>query len=332
MRSLEVYSPRQLRRVDIELPPLEEGQVVVRVKACAICGSDLRRYREGLQDGGSFGHEFVGIVEQVYGDSGGIEIGDVVTTGLLKSCGTCQPCLSGNPHFCEAVQATYTPGGFSDQCIVTKCDVSRTLEKIPAELPLLRAVLHEPVSCALRIVRRAQAREGDRVAIVGLGAMGVLSGLLLMHQSNGVTITGIDRSENRRTSAELCGFTVAESGNSSSYDIVIDATGDAKAFPFSIDLARLGGTIVLAGVPEGNVHLSPLPIFRKELNIYGAKGPYPYLNDTHRSEALDFLFREDVPWEQLMHVYSFDQSKDAFADADNGMVIKAVITLHGAQK
>ena len=331
MKAIAVFRPRRVCHERVELPPLEDGQVLVRVKACAICGSDLRYYREGHRPEGSFGHEFTGTIEDVCGESGGLKLGDTVATGLAGSCGGCRPCLLGHPNFCEFAQSTYFPGGLAERCIVSNCGEAQTLVKLPTSLPLRRATLHEPVSCALRIARRAEVRHGDRVAIIGLGTMGLLSALVLKHLTGEVELVGFDHRKERRGIAERCGLGVGETDEAGEFDVVIDATGDAAAFSGSLELARLGGTVVLAGVPEGTIPLSPLPIFRKELDVRGAKGPFPYLTKEGRSEALEVLGVESIPWDLLIRSFPFGQAEAAFQAVDTGAAVKAVLVMDDGQ-
>ena len=187
----------------------------------------------------------------------------------------------------------------------------------------------------MRIATRMTVVRGSRVLVLGLGMMGMLAASLLRKSTPEVCIVGADTSADRITLGRELGLDQCvqlESGNLQAcqemkpdFDVVIDATGIAAVFPLAIDLARLGGTVVLAGVPAGAVAFAPLPIFRKELTVVGAKGPFPYPTPEGGSQALDLLLSADIPWDKLVRVFPFHQAVEAFQGAARSGPLKSVL-------
>jgi threonine dehydrogenase-like Zn-dependent dehydrogenase len=335
--ALRISGAEELGPVRLQLPEPRDDQLLVEVRACGVCGSDLRPYRRGVQEIPFFGHEFSGTVCSVGAAIGDFRPGDRVTSGLARGCGVCTPCIRGFPNFCVQAQRAFHPGGFAERCLVSCTSGCRPLARIPDALSFVRATLHEPLSCALRIIGRARASRGDRVLVLGLGMMGLLSALLLKRQVPGLEVVGVDTHPRRvevgiELGMDRCLVLDSRSpapipGEAAEFDLVIDATGAAAGFSLAVSMARLGGTVVLAGVADESLPFSPLPIFRKELTIQGAKGPYPFPNEGGGSRAVDLLLSTDLPWDRLITAYPFRLAAEGFRRAADGTALKAVLVL-----
>ncbi|MFA6508417.1 MAG: alcohol dehydrogenase catalytic domain-containing protein [Treponemataceae bacterium] len=335
MKALTISGPERVDLIDIQIPQPRGDQVLVKVWACGICGSDLRSYRRGSLDFPFFGHEFSGTVVVVGTDIEDFHPGDRVAAGLFRGCGVCEPCSRGFPNFCPQTQHQFHPGGFAEFCLVTCAEAYRPIAKIPDELDDVRATLFEPLSCAMRIATRICVPRGAHILILGLGAMGMLSALLFKINNPEIFVVGADTQSGRVEIGRELGLdscVVLEPGNSkgitdvaTDFDIVVDATGAASVFPMAVDLARLGGTVILAGVPVDSTLFSPLPIFRKELTIIGAKGPFPFPNEEGGSRVLDRLLSSGIPWDRLVAVFPFPRASEAFSRAEKGDSLKSVL-------
>jgi threonine dehydrogenase-like Zn-dependent dehydrogenase len=334
-QALRPACARVIERYRFELPLPGADQVLVAVRACGICGSDLRLYRNGSGAGTYFGHEFSGLVVEAGSAVGDFLVGDRVAGGMFRGCGVCPACRSGSPNFCAHSRSPFAPGGFSDLCMVSCAGGSRFLTRLPDELNDVEATLIEPLSCAMRIHERAGAKDGDRVLVIGLGMMGLLCGLLLKRSLPRVRIVGADTNPDRSALCRRLGFdssvvlgaAVPEhiDGLEPDFDVVIDATGVSPVFPLALRMARVGGTVVLGGVPEKAIDFSPLVIFRRELTVKCAKGPYPFVDGTGRSSAAGILLSNELPWLDLVEVFPLADASSAFRRADEGSVLKSVI-------
>ena len=198
--SVQNYTSNVLRvtgpeKVEFERQPVsrpQPNQILVEVFACGVCGSDLRYFRQGVSSYPYFGHEFSGVVRECGSEIDDFKSGDRITTGLVRGCGICDPCKSGFPNFCRQALSPYSPGGFSEFCLITCADGCRPLTKIPDQLDSILATLHEPLSCAMRIRERAAAKKGARALVLGLGMMGSVSGLLLKRMDSLGELVGAD--------------------------------------------------------------------------------------------------------------------------------------------
>ena len=335
MNALQLAGPRLVLPTELEEPRPADGEVLVQVEACGICGSDLGPYRVGKLSRAYFGHEFCGRVVAVGPGVEGLAPGTRVASGLVAACGACEACRLGRPNFCEHAQSTMRPGGFAELCAVSWSRRCRALAVVPEGMDPSIASLHEPVSCVLRIVERAGATRGGSVLVLGLGIMGFVSGLLLKSADPSVRLVGVDGNARRTSLAVEEGFDHVASprewrsqrsaAKPGGFDVVIDATGVAAAFSEAVAAARLGGTVVLAGVPEGETAFEPLPIFRKELTIVGAKGPYPVLAADGTSEAMALLRGGRLRWDRFVRRYAPGDAAEAFRDADAGLALRSVI-------
>jgi L-iditol 2-dehydrogenase len=319
------------------LQPHEE-QVVVKVKYCGVCGSDIAVYKNKQNNVSYFGHEFSGIVISKGNKVKDLQIGDRVTTGVIKTCGYCNYCRNKQFNYCKNLNNILYPGGLAEECLVFHTSRYKFLTKFPPQIDFLNASLHEPISCVLRILDKANITYGNTVVILGLGSIGVISGLLIKKLYNVNCIYGIDVNSKRLEVAKNLGFNyvinpkitdcpkfIEEQTNGIGADVIIDATGNAESILEAIKIARVGGTIVLAGVPYNFVSFYPGSVFRKELIIKGAKGSFPYLTSQGISKALLIIQDNVLPIEKIVTTYSFKNFDKAFLDMIVGKVLKPVI-------
>jgi len=338
MRRLIVKAPLNLSIENIDNLRCHDDEVIVEIKYCGICGSDVAIYQGKNRDTHYFGHEFSGIIKDRSNTVKNLQIGDRVTTGLIKTCGFCRYCRNQQFNYCKSLNDVLYPGGFADECLVLHTSQYNFLTKFPPQIDFLSASLHEPISCVLRILDKANITYGNTIAILGLGAIGVISGLLIKKLYNINSIYGLDINSNRLEIAKNLGFNyvinpeitncskfIEEQTNGIGVDIIIDATGNAESMLEAIKIARIGGTIVLAGVPHNFISFCPGSVFRKELIIKGAKGPFPYLTSQGISKALLIIQDNVLPIERILTTYSFKDFDKAFIDTTAGKVLKAVI-------
>lgn len=338
--SLVDYGKLELEEGLPSLGKADEKTVKVRVKACAICGSDIALYKgqRSLKDERYFGHEFAGIVEDEGSGAHGLKTGMRVASELSYTCGRCQNCLNGLKNYCRSMNEALLPGGFSEETLVLNTDDYSFLSPIEDDLSFETASLLEPVNCACRIASQAGLRSMDNVVIYGLGAMGLFAALLLK-AAGAQNIVGVDRSQERLKAVKALNILETVDGGdehcidkikalTSSYgaDIVIEATGAVSVLQSAFAAVRPGGRIVVGSVYHQSAgDLLLLPIMRKEITIVGAKGPYPSLTSQGRSIPQLSLHRLRHEMEKLISVYDFKDARQAFADAMSGKAVKAVV-------
>ena len=319
---------------------LQDGMVKVHVSACGICGSDLALL-SGKRDVSKelyFGHEFSGVVTEVSEGSVKIEPGMRVASEVSRTCGTCWYCLNGLSEYCRSLNDAITPGGFTEYTLARSTPDYSFLSPVPDAIDDVTAALMEPTNCAYQIAMKANIKPGDNVVVYGLGAMGIIAAIILRHLGAGAIIC-VGRRPARQEKARQTGIFDAVVGNDEAgiavireicgehgADVVIEATGTPSVLSQAMTTARYGGRVVAASVYHGTIpEFDPLPIFRRELTIVGAKGPGAFLRTDGSSAVVHMmsLMKEDLA--KIIRVYDFKDALQAFEDAKSGEAIKAVI-------
>jgi threonine dehydrogenase-like Zn-dependent dehydrogenase len=341
MRSLKLLAPGVLELQDVPaLGATTDSAVRVDVSACGVCGSDLALYtgRRDLRDEHYFGHEFSGIITEAGSAANGLKAGMRVASELVKGCGRCWFCRNGMQNYCRSMNNALLPGGFTEETMVLNTDDYCFLSPIPDALDDITAATLEPANCAYHVAMRANIHPGDSVLVIGLGAIGMITSLILQTMGAG-KVVGADCSKLRLEQIRKTGLLdvvdtadsdwmdqVREMTAKEGVDVVIEATGAPSVLKDTLAIARTGGRIVVPSVYFGSVDgFEPLPIMRKELTIIGAKGPAPLLKVDGTSAVVDKVMQLKEQLQKIITVYEYKDALQAFADARSGAAIKSVI-------
>lgn len=162
--------------VEVPAPGIGAGEILVEMKSCGLCGTDLAKLtRPDRAAGIRLGHEFAGVVREVGPGVVRFAPGDRVTAAHHVPCGTCRACRHGSESMCPQFKATQVdPCGFAECIRIPALHVDRVAFRLPGWMPFESAAFTEPLGCAVRAVERAAVQAGDRVAVVGGGGMGLL--------------------------------------------------------------------------------------------------------------------------------------------------------------
>ncbi len=271
-------------------PVLErDDDVIVRIEACGICGTDLNILAvppaHKASPGIVIGHEGVGIVEEVGCAVSSVQPGDRVVVANRLTCGRCEYCRRGLDNQCIDYQTigTTIDGAFAP----TLCAPAKALWKIDPAVPRDDAALFEPLACAVGAVKRASFQAGDNVAIIGAGPMGLLFALLYRSMGAG-RISVLDLAPYRLQFAEEIGVDDAldvrnvdgpaeiKARTGLGGDIVVDAVGNQ--LDQAAKLARRGGQVILFGLrPHDNPAVNQYTITRYDLTVHGTfVGLHPF--------------------------------------------------------
>lgn len=341
MRRIRLLAPGQLEMGQSgERLCVTDRTVKVAVKTCGICGSDLALYggRRDLSGEHYFGHEFSGVITEAGNAANGLTVGVRVASELVKGCGRCWFCRNGLQNYCKSLNDALLPGGFSEETLVTNTDAYSFLSPIPEELDDVTASILEPANCAFHVAMKADIHPGDTVLVFGLGAIGLVAGMILKTLGAGKVI-GADRSPLRLQQVRKTGLLdvvdtsernwmdqVREMTAKEGVDVVIEATGAPPVLKDAMDAVRIGGRIVVPSVYFGSIDgFEPLPIMRKELTIVGSKGPAPQLKSDGTSAVVEKVLQMRDDLRKIITVYDYKDALQAFADARSGAAIKAVI-------
>ncbi|WP_412026706.1 zinc-dependent alcohol dehydrogenase [Deinococcus yunweiensis] len=267
----------------IDRPVPGPDQVLIRVGANSICGSDLHYWHEGkigsavVQGAFTPGHEFAGTVIEGSGAAHGLPDGTLVAVDPAQPCGHCFWCHEGNHHLCPNmvfVGAPPHPGAMAQYIAVP----ASTVYPVPADFTAAQAALLEPLGVAMHALDLARLRPGTNLTVLGAGTIGLYV-LMLARISGALTLSVIDPLAYRREKALELGAT-AVYPDVPSYlaavrhtptrgaDVVIEATTSPLGPRHATEAARIGGKVILVGIPDGDEFtLTGSHVRRKGLTI-----------------------------------------------------------------
>lgn len=345
MRAIQYNAPESLELVELEEPHAEDGQVVVEVATCGICGSDLHSYSHGIaaEAGQVLGHEFSGRVVEAPGVEG-IAVGDRVTVRPLLPCGECDRCREGLIHLCEAGRGMNIGyglrGAFAERVLVPRAIPGQTIFRLPDAIPDEGGALVEPLAVGLRVVRQAGELEGTVALVLGAGMIG-LGAVRFARLRNPGTLIVADPSPVRRKAAEALGADITIDpvatkitdavraitgpggyGLGARADVVIDCAGAPPAFAEGLKSVRHGGTMALTAMYHQKIEVNPSRIVEKELTI---RGSFAY-NDEFPM-VIDAIERGDVdPSLFISHAFALEDFDEAFrTQLDRDVSLKVLV-------
>ena len=277
MRAVSLVEAERLELVEMTAPEAADGELVVRVSGCGICGSDLSSYKRGLFIGVP-GHEVAGLVEAVGPGVEGWRVGDAAVVAPGAGCGRCDECRGGCNHRCiESLTGRQTrPGGYAELLAAAAGIVHR----LPAGLAPEEGCLAEPLSVALHGVTKAAVRPGERAIVIGLGSIGLLA-VAALRWRGASDVVGVDPVEvRRRLAAELGAAGVFASarqarGEVEPAPVVLECSGRPEAIQQAIDLAASGGRVILLGIALAEATVLPVFWITREISVTGSINSRP---------------------------------------------------------
>ena len=313
---------------EVPEPSPKTDQVLVKVAACGLCGTDVKLYK-GEYSGKIpviLGHEFAGEIVEVGGDVLNLKVGDRVVSDPNEPCRACDWCRSARSTFCETMAAygVLQDGGFAGYCVVGEKGAYR----VPEGLGYTSAAFAEPVACALHAIDRAAIRVGETVVIIGGGPMGQI--LLQLAKSAGANkLIMVTRSAWKLELAAGFGATDTVSATEDDVhgkildltrgmgaDVVIEAVGAPRTIELGITLAKKSGRVIIFGFAPQDAKASfiPFDVLSRELSILGAwVNPYtfPRALDVLASEQVDVasLVSRELDLESIMDGFALMEEK-----------------------
>lgn len=306
----EVDNVKGFEVVDLPDPAPEPDQLVIRVAACGVCGSDIKA-QPFAPAGMVMGHEFGGEIVAVGSPAGGWREGTNIAVLPVVSCGSCQYCQAGAVSHCA--QATYIgmgpPGGFAEFAVVP----ARHAFAMPAESPAAHSALVEPFAVGLHAVHSAEIGLGDDVLIVGAGGVG-LTTLAWTLQKGGVRVTVAEPDPQRRGTAESMGASDVlhdvSDAEPSAYDAVIECVGRPELVMACQPALRPRGNLVVAGVCAEPTTIEPITALIKELTV---RYSVAYSPDEFREVVAAFGSGDIDPTRTAGPSFGLDRVTEAFA-------------------
>ncbi|NPV63471.1 MAG: alcohol dehydrogenase catalytic domain-containing protein [Methanotrichaceae archaeon] len=344
MRAAVLKGPGLLVLDDLPDPECPKGGALIRIKACSICGTDVKMLEAGHRDLAYprvLGHEMAGIIVEIDGNSTTQE-GDLAQVWPGIACGQCRQCRRGDDHRCQeiGILGFSRDGGLAQMLALPPQSLERGLNLLPRELDPSLAALAEPLACCLNGQERSQVSEGDSVLILGGGPIGCLHALLA-EMRGAERIIVAERLDSRiqairdNTSAQVLQVkeslplqkALASEIDVPEVDVILTATPEAEISRALVRLLSPGGRLcVFSGPrPENHMQLMDLkPIHYRELTLTGAYG----CSSRHNREALSLLGSGaiDADWIITLRA-SLSEIHDAFAYSGQRRGLKSVICM-----
>jgi len=281
MKAMVLRGPRDLGLAEVERPALGHNQVLVRVTHSGVCGTDLHIYEGAIpvRHPLIMGHEMIG--EVVDGGDATLHAGDRVIVDPALYCGMCLNCRAGQTNLCPngSLVGRDSDGGFADFLVAPRSHVYQLPDSIDNEV----APLIQPVTTCMHGHHQIKIFPGQSVAVIGLGVAGQVH-VQLAKAWGAHPVIGITRSEYKRNLAQQLGAdTTVASGKEAirgvkeatgglGADVVIECTGHPSALADAIEMARLGGTLLLFGIMSATQASLPFyQLYYKELNIVNTR-------------------------------------------------------------
>ena len=268
--------PGEIRLEDRRTPRIGPGELLVRVRGCGLCGSDLAKLRNPGRLPAVLGHEVIGEIAEIGQGAGTFRLGERVVVAHHVPCFACHYCRRGSFSMCRAFkESNLDPGGFAEYVRVPAENVGHATFRVPAHVPDAVASFTEPLGCCVRAIRRTGIGPGDTVVVVGIGAIGGL--LVQLAVRAGARVLGTDLVAARCDLARALGATaaveplavagaLADLTAGRGADCVIPTVGTPTVVREALAWARDGGAVHLF-VGEGEVPLPVGEIYRRELTL-----------------------------------------------------------------
>jgi L-iditol 2-dehydrogenase len=314
VRALRLYGPGDLRLEEVPDPEPEPGDVLVQVEVALTDGTDAKAFRRGHpvllgELPSPYGHEFCGH---------DVATGRRVVAANSAPCGECAACRRGDESLCENLQPLLN-GAYAELVLVPERIARVNLLPVPDGLPPEVAAMVEPLACCLRGVERAGVRQGDTVAVLGAGPIGLMLCACVADAGARPVVVG-GRAERRELAREFG----ALPGEGRGADVAIEAAGTEQAWLDAIDLVRPGGTVLLFGGLERDAS-PPLDAYRLHYEELTLRGSFHHTPRQVRA-ALAFLASGARPWERLVtHRVGLDGVVALFSDPPRDLLKAAVI-------
>jgi threonine dehydrogenase-like Zn-dependent dehydrogenase len=336
MKAVVWLGPRRMELQSEPNPTPQAGEVILRVDAVGICGSELSGYlgQNSLRVPPLvMGHEFAGTIAEVGPHVGGLAIGDRVTVNPLSGCGECASCRLGLENLCPKRQiiGIHRPGAFAE--LVTAPAASCT--KMPEGISQVAGSLAEPLGCGVRAARVGGVGSGSRVLVLGAGTIGLMCIAAARKAGGSVTLAADPNAGRLQTAAQwgaenLCDTRSSDPAEAArghtdglGVDVAIDAVGIDATRRAAVRAVRPGGTVVLVGLHEAESPFEANYIVRSEIHVAGS---FAY-TQADFDAAVAMLAAGDVtPNASWLEERDLEECGDSFAELiDNPPPISKIV-------
>jgi L-iditol 2-dehydrogenase len=337
MRVAVYRSNSDIRIEERPVPEIGPREILVRVAASGICGSDVMEWYRIKKAPIVLGHEIAGVVERAGNRVERFAKGDRVFVSHHVPCQSCRYCLAGQETVCHTLHTTnFDPGGFAELLRAPEINVDRGTFLLPDSVSLEQGTFVEPLACVLRGQRVARVEPGKTVAVLGAGISGILH--IALARSLGVErILATDLSDYRRELATKFGAhetidaredvpaRIRELGGGRGADVVIVCAGALSASEQALASVDRGGTVLFFATPAPGERLE-VPVnefWRNSVTLVPSYAGAP----ADCQEAIDLLARDGIPVsEMITHRLPLEQIAEGFRlVAEGGRSLKVIV-------
>ena len=338
MRATYFLGNKEFETKEIELRALQDDEILLRVEACGICGTDVHIYHG---DKGSaevvppvvLGHEVAGTVEKIGSSVTTFKVGDRVAVDPNIYCGKCHYCRIGKKHLCKNLQAigVNMDGGFAEKCIVPETQCYRLSDDIPVRF----GAMAEPLACCIHGIDLAEIRAGDTVCVIGGGAIGMMMLQLARQSGASKVILSAPGEWKHDVGLELGADAVIDPRKENlqqrifeelqepGADIVIECVGTELSVAQAFSVTKRGTRVVLFSVPKAGAtySLDLGDVYKKELTICGS-----FINPDTQGRAVEMINNGRILLEPIItHSYGVEQLEEGILKQMSKDSIKVII-------
>jgi L-iditol 2-dehydrogenase len=343
MKAAVFHGPGDLRVGEMPRPAIADGELLVKVAACAVCGSDVRTFRHGARNISKpvvLGHEISGTVEEVGGGLSSFNVGDRVALAPAIPCGECRYCQRGAETMCERLRSIgyEFDGGLAEYVAVPASAVrAGCVNGVPDNVGLDEAAIAEPLACVINAQELTSVGDGDTVVVMGAGPVGCLHASLAKVRGAAKVIL-VDIRPERLDMARALGADVLVDGSredvrarvfeetdAAGASVVIVAAPSNQAQEQSVTLAARRGRInFFGGLPKTNplISIDGNAVHYRELTIVGSYGSRP----AHNRMALDLIASGRIRTRPLIGLeLPLDRVVEGLHAVEQGRVLKVIV-------
>ena len=327
MKAAVYHSPVDIRIENVSVPEVDDEEILVEMKACGVCGSDLMDWYLETRAPLVLGHEPSGLVVKKGRKVQNFEVGNRVFVHHHVACLTCHYCVNGDYTLCETFHKTkIEPGGFSEFFKVPAPNLRIDTLRIPDRLSFEEATFIEPVGCCIRALNKCGLKQGDSVAVIGAGSTGLIHTALSKIYGSSMTITsdlldfrlgfankfGADKTVNPKREDLVQAVKTATDGIG--VDIAVVTAPSLEAYTAGIEVCRKGGRLCVFAPtdPDQRIELSPGKLFFSEMQIT------PSYSTSHLETraALRLIESGEIRVKELItHRFGLEETAEAFKKA-----------------
>lgn len=340
MKASVCYKQNDLRTEDLPIPEISDNEVLIKMLACGLCGTDIQKIRgDSVNKPTVLGHEVVGEIVKKGKNVSKFEIGDRVITAIHVPCFTCHYCNKGHYTICEQFRTNnIDPGGFAEFIRIPKLHLNHLTHKVSNNVTDEEATLIEPIACCLHGLKQADIRPNDSVLIMGAGTIGILHAQLAkIKGANKVIVSDMSEFKLQKALKVGCDYTinikekniideVNKITDGQGVDVIVIAAGVSSLVADAVNMVRRAGKIIVFSGFDKNklVTLDVSRFFKDEISIIGTYSVTPY----EFPEALDLLEKRKLNTKEMItHVYPLNKLSEAIDISTNPEqpVLKVII-------